>query len=92
MDRFRPQNPVPVLDAGGYGREPSLSLLFCHMNQDIMLKRSSDLTGSDLAAAPAANLSAEGVRPPTAVRYPHFSLPLSVGVHPTQLGIPWLLQ
>ena len=77
MDRFRLQNPVPVLDAGGHGREPSLSLLFCHMNQDILLKRSSDLTGSDLAAAPATNLSAEGVRPPTAS-----SLPWSVYTGP----------
>ena len=35
MGRFRLQNPVPVLDVGGHGREPSLSLLFCHMNQVI---------------------------------------------------------
>jgi len=35
MDRFRLQNPVPVLDVGGHGREPSLSLLFCRMNQVI---------------------------------------------------------
>ena len=97
MDRFRPQNPVPVLDAGGYGREPSLSLLFCHMNQDIMLKRSSDLTGSDLAAAPAANLSAEGVRPPTASALPWSvytgpggAIQLQHGPHAGRLLVPAL--
>ena len=35
-------NAVPVLDSGNATRAPSVTVVYCHNNQDMMLRRSTD--------------------------------------------------